>query len=464
MKKRSYIDSIKTLYKELLKQVKCTKKNDVINIEDIECPYNLDLRRLLIDLGLCVKTGEQDILTITKPLRLKNIKCNVLLIESICFEDNNCFQIENSLIDTLKVYSTRFSSFTIKNSSVTELTIDDSTIQENVAFDFSCIESTFPIKINFEDTIFYGDVKISNLEMIDNTSHFLMSGENMSIYGNFLLYNIRLLHGVVELSCNFEQNCIFRLINVGFDDNEKQVSIEAGTISISAGKIEKELALEYCYLNCLSIANTPVGGTREFEFSYNRLKNNAATILRDGAAKRSDFLLVEKYTADMFDTHLKDKAKDTYEKWISLLENKQVKGIKRHRLLHSLVFEPIELLIPSLTSGESFLLWLNKYSNDFNRSWTRGIAFTLIITLLSYILLNYAGMEQPYFVVDIHFNGFEEVVKGYLRLLDVFNLTGLSGKVEFELSTFGYIILFAAKVLIAYGCWQTIYAFYKYKK
>ena len=281
---------------------------------------------------------------------------------------------------------------------------------------------------------------------------------------DFRLYNIRLLHGVVELSCNFEQNCIFRLINVGFDDNEKQVSIEAGTISISAGKIEKELALEYCYLNCLSIANTPVGGTREFEFSYNRLKNNAATILRDGAAKRSDFLLVEKYTADMFDTHLKDKAKDTYEKWISLLENKQVKGIKRHRLLHSLVFEPIELLIPSLTSGESFLLWLNKYSNDFNRSWTRGIAFTLIITLLSYILLNYAGMEQPYFVVDIHFNGFEEVVKGYLRLLDVFNLTGLSGKVEFELSTFGYIILFAAKVLIAYGCWQTIYAFYKYKK
>ena len=182
------LKTVHIIENQILKNKNKNSACPLINIEDIECPYNLDLRRLLIDLGLCVKTGEQDILTITKPLRLKNIKCNVLLIESICFEDNNCFQIENSLIDTLKVYSTRFSSFTIKNSSVTELTIDDSTIQENVAFDFSCIESTFPIKNNFEDTIFYGDVKISNLEMIDNTSHFLMSGENMSIYGNFLLY------------------------------------------------------------------------------------------------------------------------------------------------------------------------------------------------------------------------------------------------------------------------------------
>ena len=139
MKKSTCIEFIKTLYKELHKQVKHTKKNDVINLEDIECLYDLDLRKLLINNGLCEKVGEQNTLTITRPLRLSNVKCNILLIDSICFTANNFLQIENSYIDALKVYSSKISSFIIKNSSIVELTISDSTIQEDVVFNFSSV-------------------------------------------------------------------------------------------------------------------------------------------------------------------------------------------------------------------------------------------------------------------------------------------------------------------------------------
>ena len=73
-------------------------------------------------------------------------------------------------------------------------------------------------------------------------------------------------------------------------------------------------------------------------------------------------------------------------------------------------------------------------------------------------------MEHPYFVLDLHFNGFGEVFKGYLSLLDVFNLTGISNTVKFDLTVWGYLFLFFAKVLITYGFWQTIYAFFRYRK
>ena len=291
-----------------------------------------------------------------------------------------------------------------------------------------------------------------------------MRGENMRIYGDFVLYQSFLLCGKFDISCDFKRNCILRMINSILDKNQNQLLPNLGDISINGGEIVEDLILEDCHLNSLSIVNTPVGGTREFEFTYNILSDNAAIVLRNGASKKNNVLLVEKYTAEMFDTHLKDKAKDTLEKWISLIEHKRKKVVRRNHLLHSLIFEPIELLIPSLASGESLLLWLSKYSNNYNRSWIRGIYFTLIVTLFSYFLLNYAGMEQPYFIFDIHFNGYGEVVKGYLRLLDVFNLTGIASNVEFELTTWGYIILFVAKVLISYGCWQTIYAFFRYRK
>ena len=95
-----------------------------------------------------------------------------------------------------------------------------------------------------------------------------------------------------------------------------------------------------------------------------------------------------------------------------------------------------------MLSGERFLLWLNKYSNDFNRSWTRGIIFTLLSTLVFYFIINYLGTNPQYFVIDFRFHNFDKVLEGYMSLLDIFNISNIDQPMQ--LTIWGKILLFIA--------------------
>lgn len=55
-----------------------------------------------------------------------------------------------------------------------------------------------------------------------------------------------------------------------------------------------------------------------------------------------------------------------------------------------------------------------------------------------------------------------DVLLGYLSILDIMEWT--ESKDVLELTSFGKVIMFFAKLFVTYGIWQTIYAFYKYKK
>ena len=450
-------------HEELARLLRHAKNNDVLSLENVECPFELSLRKLFVDVGIGKIDKEQDRLNCTCPFLLSNVKCKTLIVDSICFECSNSFQIQNSHIDSLGIYSCKISSFKIDNSIAPKMTIEDSVIHNDISLNFSSVPITSPITINFDDTLFCGNLSICNLILKDKESEFVMSGNKSRVVGDLLLYNLAVIWGNIDLSCDFMHDCIFRKVNSSLEENEGKPMTNAGNITFNGGCIKNDLVFEYCHIHNLSIANTQIGGAREFIFSFNQMQADAATILRDSALKRNDILLADKYTAEIFDSHLKENAVTTYRNWINLLE-KRGKKKRFRKLYYTLILEPIALLIPSIVSGEGILLWLNKYSNNFNRSWVRGVYFTMIISLLFYFLLNYVGMEQPYYVFDIHFNGFGEVVKGYLSLLDIFNMTNLSDKVDFRLTPLGYIILFGAKIFISYGIWQTIYAFYKYRK
>ena len=71
-------------------------------------------------------------------------------------------------------------------------------------------------------------------------------------------------------------------------------------------------------------------------------------------------------------------------------------------------------------------------------------------------------MEKQYFIVNGSFDNFNKVIDGYIYLLDIFKFTTV--EVDFKLTTFGNIVMLVAKIFIAYGCWQTISAFYKFRK
>ena len=464
MKRNDKTVNVIVSYEQLVKQVKHMNKRDDVVIKDIELPFEINLHQLLVDAEFFDKTEEGAISTLTCSLIFDNVKCKDLIVSSLGINDTSKrLQIRKSCIDSLCIQSCiLYLSFS--ESSIMNLTINDSIIQEDIELDFSNVLSSSPFTIDFDNTSFRGNVTISNLKMTNKSSEFLMSGEKSEILGDFMMTNLIILDGNIDLSCDFKQNCIFRKVNSGLDKNEDQSLLNLGSIYINGGEIEGNLVLEYCHLNILGIANSTVGRTREFVFSYNQLKYDAARILRDGALKRNDIVYSEKYIAEVFDARIKEKAVNTYRKWASSIESPIKKKHSFRHFVYHLLWEPIFLFIPSFTSEEGIILWFNKYSNDFNRSWLRGVFFTLIITLFSYVILNNFGMEEPFFVFDLRFKGFGEVAKGYLSLLDIFNLTGITDKISYNLTPCGYFILFVAKVLITYGLWQTIYAFYKYRK
>jgi hypothetical protein len=193
--------------------------------------------------------------------------------------------------------------------------------------------------------------------------------------------------------------------------------------------------------------------------------------LRNGALQRNDDVAYTNYTADIYDDYLRSISTHKISRWSRQIDAKKkqdrskFKKIERENNRKTIkwkIVEPFWLLFPNLFSEEGLLLWLNKYSNNYNRSWFRGVIFTCVVAFVSYFILNYWGMQQQYFVIDWSFRGFGEVFEGYLSLLDIFNLIG--DRPEFELTSIGKGMMLLFKILIAYGEWQTIYAFYKYRK
>ena len=452
-------------YKELVKHIKRSKKKADIYIGNFEFPFGLDLCELLLDTDFCKKNDEESTLTLIRPLIIDKIKCKTLHASYLRLDNaNTYFLINDSDIDKMELYSCKLSSLSFVNADIEELNITDCSINGETDLWLASKQITNRLKINIEDTHFGGSLKVSNLLLIRESELNILGG-NSIISGDLIISDIRLLGGCIDIRGDINQNLCFNYINYQGEEYLYKKPLNYGKIKLQDVTIGNELIFLHCHIGELEIINSTINGLREYTFSYDRIRYGAAVALRDCALKKNDIVLSEKYTTELFNATLKKNAVRTYKRWATLIESKPIKRETGCvKWFYKYVREPIELLIPSVTSSEGILLWLNKYSNNYNRSWVRGIVFTLIITLISYIILNFVGMEQPYFIFDIHCNGYGEVVKGYLSLLDVFNLTGIADKIKFELTTWGYIILFMSKVFITYGFWQTIYAFYKYRK
>ena len=275
-------------------------------------------------------------------------------------------------------------------------------------------------------------------------------------------FNCFIANTTLTVNCNCSKLDFFS-INYIFED-EKFLDFYSGEIHISGVEIGL-LNLYYCKIHTVGIHNTIIANIHESQFLYQKLEDETSMTFRNAALQNNNDILVSKYTSIAYDALLRSMSIDKYKKAISYISsNKHTIGCWKtiKRILYKYLYEPIILLIPNIFSNEGLLLWLSKYSNNYNRSWIRGAGFTLIITLLFYFIINYCGTETQYFIIDFRFHNFGEVLEGYLSLLDIFNLS--STPQPMQLNIYGRILLFFAKIAIAYGSWQTIYAFYKYKR
>lgn len=109
---------------------------------------------------------------------------------------------------------------------------------------------------------------------------------------------------------------------------------------------------------------------------------------------------------------------------------------------------------------EKLLLWLNKWSNDHGLSWSRGLLFTLLTTLLCFTI--YLSNFAKWLKWDFSNQAVWTTIKHYIELL---NLTKWDYQ-PFGLDNepYGYTILFISRIFIGYGYYQLVQAFRKYGK
>jgi hypothetical protein len=115
---------------------------------------------------------------------------------------------------------------------------------------------------------------------------------------------------------------------------------------------------------------------------------------------------------------------------------------------------------------EYLLLQLNKRSNKHGLSWSRGLLFTLTLSILFYVLYLFTLEKLPFYWGWTNFYSFWKAsgitIKDFIRFFIVTH--DFDFMKEYNPSALSFIIDFISKIFIGYGIYQTIQAFRKYGK
>ncbi len=111
--------------------------------------------------------------------------------------------------------------------------------------------------------------------------------------------------------------------------------------------------------------------------------------------------------------------------------------------------------------SDKTVLFLNRISNDNNRNPFVGIRFTIIATVISYLMfLLVLKLENNLeFTYDLSYIGGN--IKQLLEMLNITNWNYHPFNCDYD---WAYIILFVGRIVIGYGIYQTIQAFRKFGK
>lgn len=103
---------------------------------------------------------------------------------------------------------------------------------------------------------------------------------------------------------------------------------------------------------------------------------------------------------------------------------------------------------------ERFLLWLNRWSNNYSTSWIMGIVFTIIITHIFFGL--YAGS------LGYHFQFNQVGYQNYYKIFQFFSITANFDLLDGVPNFWTYLSSLVGRLFIAFGIYQTIAAFRKH--
>ena len=385
---------------------------------------------------------------------IENIRCAKISFAKLRVCEG--VRIVDSQIDELEFHYCVFElseneiySFFINAHSVKKISFNNCIFEGKADFQVN----DFAGEASFEECVFRDDLLFSNFNVRDNGKISLSSG---CVLGNCIFRFFQMTEGELDIRSDIKGELHFFEINTRLEERDwtrSKLSIE-GQVAVSCVRFFK------CKIGVVNVVNAMLRNVFEQHSKFMTLMNDAARTFRDAAVRNNEEILSIKYTGEVYDRYLKEETVKFLRKCSARITNDKTTINLPGWVLRLLT--PLVIVICSIFSSDRFLLCLNKYSNDFNRSWVRGVCFTFITAIGFYFALNYWGMETPYFVVEFHFKNFGQVLLGFISIIDVTDWTDT--KDLFDLTPTGKVILFFAKLAVSYGIWQTIYAFYKFKR
>lgn len=138
-------------------------------------------------------------------------------------------------------------------------------------------------------------------------------------------------------------------------------------------------------------------------------------------------------------------------------DNNAIEALEYHKSEMTLYLKELK---SKKKKEERITLWFNKVSNYFGTSWARGLIFTLLATLLFYIL--FLLSLTHYLAFDCSGVAISATIKHFVEFLNITNWSIKPFGVENY--NWAYLVLFIGRIFIGYGYYQTIQAFRKYGK
>lgn len=117
-------------------------------------------------------------------------------------------------------------------------------------------------------------------------------------------------------------------------------------------------------------------------------------------------------------------------------------------------FDKTKLWHDCVSIPERFLLWLNRWSNNFTTSWILGVVFTLIVTHVFFGVYAYS--------LGYHFQFDNEGYDNYYNIFKFFSITSNFDLLDGVPNFWTYLSSLVGRLFIAFGIYQTIAAFRKH--
>ncbi|GET44728.1 pentapeptide repeat-containing protein [Capnocytophaga felis] len=292
-------------------------------------------------------------------------------------------------------------------------------------------------KLNLKNAVFKAKITFHNCEF-ENVSFENTRFENLVDFYKSTFHN-----DVQFLQVDFMDRAIFSNVSFKGETQFKYNKVAKDTfISFESAKFEKSLDISRSNFHCnLHFWNIKIEGDENISQYTNYIND---------------------FSNEKVEPSVYAKIRETYRiiKNSFYKEDNRIEGLEFYKR-EMAVYEK-ELKEKSFWHKDRIMLLLNKKSNNYGTSWSRGLLFTVIVAFIFYIFILISLHNSLEWDI-CNLDAWDNFLKHFLEVINVTRWKDIE-PFGVELNGFAYLSLFIGRIFIGYGYYQTIQAFRKYGK